>query len=216
MRNQWTVVGFGDSITEAQTGIEHDEDRYLEVLHHLLSERFPETIFQVVNAGVGGNSTREAMQRLERDVLTYAPDWVLLELGGNNHDFRNPSRVVPLTELQTALEQIRTKLPPPIGLAIVTFPPILDDLHCYTPLHLPELEALGGLDRAMEPHRAATRRFAWKYGLPLIDLDAEIRRRSVGEGRLAYTQPDGVHLNIAGNRLLAEMAFHVLAPAFGK
>jgi lysophospholipase L1-like esterase len=38
----------------------------------------------VINAGVPGDTTARAMQRLERDVLAYAPDIVLVTLGGND------------------------------------------------------------------------------------------------------------------------------------
>ncbi len=38
----------------------------------------------VINAGVPGDTTARAMQRLERDVLLKAPDAVLITLGGND------------------------------------------------------------------------------------------------------------------------------------
>ena len=38
----------------------------------------------VINAGVPGDTTASAMQRLERDVLFKAPDLVLITLGGND------------------------------------------------------------------------------------------------------------------------------------
>jgi lysophospholipase L1-like esterase len=38
----------------------------------------------VINAGVPGDTTARALQRLERDVLSYSPDLVLITLGGND------------------------------------------------------------------------------------------------------------------------------------
>jgi len=205
-----TIVGFGDSITEAQTGVADPEDRWLVILERELVRRFPAVAFQIVNAGQGGNSAREAMVRFRDDVLHHRPDWVLLEFGGNNHDYRSPERLVSLAEFKAHLERFRRELPAATRVAVITFPPILDDLHCYTPLHMIELEVQGGLDRAMEPHREMTRWFARTSGFPLIDLDRMIRDRWETEGRLHYTLPDGVHLSRAGNRLLADAVLDVL------
>lgn len=198
-----TVVAFGDSITEAQTGVPDPEERWLAILERGLVRHFPEIGFRVVNAGKGGNSAREAMARFEHDVLRHRPDWVLLEFGGNNHDYRSPERLVSLVEFKQHLERFRRELPAATRVAVITFPPILDELHCYTPLHMIELEVQGGLDRAMESHREMTRWFARTNGFPLIDLDRMIRERWGTEGRLHYTLPDGVHLSPAGNQLLA-------------
>ena len=38
----------------------------------------------VINAGRPGDTTASALQRLEKDVLSYAPDIVLITLGGND------------------------------------------------------------------------------------------------------------------------------------
>jgi lysophospholipase L1-like esterase len=38
----------------------------------------------VINAGVPGDTTASALERLERDVLAYSPDIVLITLGGND------------------------------------------------------------------------------------------------------------------------------------
>ncbi len=73
---QITIVGFGNSITAASTRMPDESKRWLNVLQRSLSEMFPDKKFNVVNAGVGGNSAREAMQRLDRDVLAHNPDFI--------------------------------------------------------------------------------------------------------------------------------------------
>jgi lysophospholipase L1-like esterase len=40
--------------------------------------------FQLINAGVSGNNTREALERMERDVLFYKPDLVIVTFAGND------------------------------------------------------------------------------------------------------------------------------------
>ena len=75
------IVAFGDSITEGRAGGITPEQNWLNLLGQKLGSDF-----ELFNAGVGGNSAREAMGRFEKDVLSHAPDVVLLEFGGNNHD----------------------------------------------------------------------------------------------------------------------------------
>ena len=38
----------------------------------------------VINAGIPGNTTQDALARLDRDVLAHRPDIVLVTLGGND------------------------------------------------------------------------------------------------------------------------------------
>jgi len=70
-----TIVCFGDSLTFG-TGAGPDES-YPSRLASLLGR-------DVINAGVPGNTTAEALQRLEDDVLAHNPRIVLITLGGND------------------------------------------------------------------------------------------------------------------------------------
>ena len=70
-----TIVCFGDSLTYG-TGAGKGLD-YPSQLSELIGR-------PVINAGVPGDTTARALQRLERDVLIKAPDLVLITLGGND------------------------------------------------------------------------------------------------------------------------------------
>jgi lysophospholipase L1-like esterase len=69
------IVCFGDSLTHG-TGASSGKD-YPSQLSKMISR-------PVINAGVSGDTTARALQRLERDVLSYSPDIVLITLGGND------------------------------------------------------------------------------------------------------------------------------------
>ena len=73
------VVVFGASNTERHMPVVHWSD----VLEVGFRARFGRK-FQIINAGVSGNNTREALARMERDVLFYQPDLVIVTLGGND------------------------------------------------------------------------------------------------------------------------------------
>ena len=73
-----TIVGFGNSITQAITGMPDKNKRWLNILKEKLSVNFKGHTFTVINSGMGGNSAREAMARFEKDVVAKDPDVVIL------------------------------------------------------------------------------------------------------------------------------------------
>ncbi|HRU05529.1 MAG TPA: GDSL-type esterase/lipase family protein [Candidatus Brocadiia bacterium] len=208
-----TIVGFGDSITEAVVQTPDPAKRWLNVLAGLLEAAFPGRTFNVVNSGKGGNSAREAMARFDRDVLAHDPDWLLLEFGGNNSGLRQPERAVGLEEFGRHLDDLRRRLPAKTRVMVITFPPVIDEQHAFG--KDPAVVAQGGLDAMVEPYRAATRRFARAHGYPLVDLDRAIREGMGPGDKNRHILKDGVHLNEAGNRLLAELVFEVLRGELG-
>jgi lysophospholipase L1-like esterase len=62
----------------------------------------------VMNAGVPGDTTASALKRLERDVLAFSPDIVLITLGGN--DLKNGvARDVAFKNLERIVNLIRNR-----------------------------------------------------------------------------------------------------------
>jgi lysophospholipase L1-like esterase len=70
-----TIICFGDSLTYG-TGAGPGKD-YPSQLSAMIGK-------PVINAGVPGDTTARALQRLQRDVLDRSPDVVLITLGGND------------------------------------------------------------------------------------------------------------------------------------
>ena len=70
-----TIICFGDSLT-AGTGAGKGMD-YPSQLSQMISK-------PVINAGVSGDTTAEALERLDQDVLSRLPDMVLITLGDND------------------------------------------------------------------------------------------------------------------------------------
>jgi lysophospholipase L1-like esterase len=69
------IICFGDSLTYG-TGASRGRD-YPSQLSKMISR-------PVINAGRPGDTTASALRRLEKDVLSYSPDIVLITLGGND------------------------------------------------------------------------------------------------------------------------------------
>jgi lysophospholipase L1-like esterase len=94
-----TVVAFGDSLVEGRGATPGND--FVSVLSRTLGTR-------IINAGRSGDTTRTALERLDRDVLSRNPKMVIVLLGGN--DFL---RRVPVEEtfanLQKIVERIRDR-----------------------------------------------------------------------------------------------------------
>ncbi len=86
------IICFGDSLT-AGYGAKPGED-YPAVLSNILGQ-------PVINAGVSGHTTRQALERLQADVLDNDPKLVIVQFGGN--DF---FRKIPKNETRDNLDQI--------------------------------------------------------------------------------------------------------------
>lgn len=189
------IVAFGDSITEGKAGGITQEQNWLFLLGKKLGPRF-----ELFNAGVGGNSAREAMARYERDVLAYEPDAILLEFGGNNNDPRNPQRHVDDAEFRQHLLDFRSRLPKNCRVVMITFPPIIDEQHAWRTM-IPG----GKLDDQLQSQRQIVRGFAAENHWPLLDL-----YRLMWDRRYELILPDGVHLNPAGQEFFAEAVYQLI------
>lgn len=80
------ICFFGDSIT--QGSFEIDTCDQLSVYHHRLGEMlkdlFPKMPINIINAGRGGDTTTDALARMERDVLCHHPDITVVYFGTND------------------------------------------------------------------------------------------------------------------------------------
>ena len=72
-----TVVGLGESDMD-------DLQSWLEILRHLLELRRPQDGISVVNQGISGQATDEALGRLVGFILPQQPAWIVCALGGND------------------------------------------------------------------------------------------------------------------------------------
>lgn len=178
-----TVVCFGDSITNRGYPKE-------------LAELFGTNTY---NAGVGGNTTRHALKRLERDVLRLRPDIVVISFATNDSRLAEDHVHVPLAEyeanLNTIVDACKAATIRPV---LCTVPPI--DPSAYFTRHNAEpFEQAGGLAKVLSDYRSAVLRVADQQDIPVVDLSRELRAEP------GWLSNDGVHPTPQGNRLIAEL-----------
>jgi acyl-CoA thioesterase-1 len=179
------IVAFGDSLTAgfgADTG-----KSYPDFLQQDLDRRGYR--YRVVNAGISGETTTDALERLNT-VTALRPAVAIVEFGGNDG-----LRGLPVSTTRANLDQIMAALKESgaqILLAGMTLPPN------YGP------EYIASFQRVYSD-------LAAKYKVALIPFLLE---GVAGTNR--YMQRDGLHPTAEGNRLVAATAMRYLQPLLHK
>lgn len=179
------IVALGDSLT-AGYGLEKSAS-YPMLLQRMLDERGYN--YEVVNAGVSGETSAGAVRRIER-ALDGDVDAVVIALGGNDG-----LRGLPVNDLKKNLSSMVDKAKRKgaiVLLAGMEAPPYLG----------PEYTSA---------FRAAYREVATEQNVIVIPFLLE---GVAGRGDL--NQSDGIHPNEEGARLIAETVFKYLEPTLAK
>ncbi len=180
---KFTIVCLGDSITRAG---------YPGELEKLLG-------FRVINAGVNGNTSREGLARLQKDVLAHKPDLVVLFFGANDGRVDAPKKHVPLAEYENNISTIVDRcIESGAKVVLGTMPPI--DPKPYFTRHVKKkFDAAGGLEKQIGDYRAAALRVGKAKRIPVVDLNQLLLKEP------KWMNADGVHPTEEGNRIIAKL-----------
>lgn len=202
-----TIVALGNSITQAVE--QPDNLRWTSLLGTQFARELPDPSVKIINAGVGGNTSREGLLRIDTDVLSHRPDIVLVEFGGNDATYEE-NRHVNHEEYWDNLDLMRRKIveEAKARMVLLTFTPVINAWHacCQYEYYL----VRGGQDAFIETYRVITRAFAREKGVPLIPIDLALRQAMSTGGNEKIILPDGVHLTADGNGVVARSVFEGL------
>jgi lysophospholipase L1-like esterase len=207
LRNVSRIVMLGDSITQ---GGDHPKG-FVGLIRSGLAAAYKDHPIEVINAGIGGHKATDMSARFAKDVLDRKPDMVMISVGVNDvwHDFRTPDWTGRVPEGNSgrgvALDVFTLHLERMIGLAkeagirVVILSPTLvyEDLNCAE-------------NKRLSRYVDAGERLAKQTGVRYMNLNKPFRdavaayQRQTGPGSLLLTT-DGVHLNDAGNALMANL-----------
>jgi acyl-CoA thioesterase-1 len=196
-----TIVCLGDSVTKAvREGVLPDQT-FCTLLERSLST--PERLVEVVNAGIGGNTTADGWARLERDVLAHRPRYVVLMFGLNDSwidEGRTASRVSVSAyreNLAKMIAAIRDR-----GATVVLMTP--------NPAIAPKYPAERNV--TLKPYVDAVRDLAREEKLELVDVYSRFAELAVEGVDLNSQFTDAMHPNPAGQKLIAELLTTRLRP----
>ena len=85
------IVFAGDSVTDMGSaqpvgeGLFDNVGRsYVRIVENMLSAVYPEVNLRITNSGISGNTSRDLLERFDRDVVSLNPDWVSICIGIND------------------------------------------------------------------------------------------------------------------------------------
>jgi lysophospholipase L1-like esterase len=196
------IVFLGDSITQAGVG----KTGYVTMIKNTLAEKHKDLGIEVIGAGISGNKVPDLQRRLEKDVLAKKPTVVVIYIGINDvwHGENDPARGTPKDKFEAGLKDIIGKIQ--AGGARVVL---------CTPTVIGEKKAGGNkLDKQLDEYAAVSRAVAKETKSQLCDLRKAfvdyLDKNNPDDKEKGVLTSDRVHLNEAGNKLVAETILSVI------
>ncbi|MGD9719867.1 MAG: SGNH/GDSL hydrolase family protein [Pirellulales bacterium] len=203
-----SIVTFGDSTTAPRA---LPDGSPLATYSDLLRQELPSLLGRPVsvhNAGVGGNTTVHAVARLQQDVLSHDPDFVIVQFGVNDAFVVNGSSTPQLpmsayvANMQTIVDGIRSIGAEPILMS----PAPLSYLVWFTAWEYAPYHDRIHENALNQQYAAALSMLAKQYSVTYVDAAAAYYAYWGGEAsRLEDLHLDYVHPNAAGHRLEADL-----------
>ena len=204
------IVAFGDSTTATR-------DTIKAVYAQRLAAELPKRglAAEIINAGIGGNTTADAMARFQRDVVDRKPDLVIMQFGLNDASV-DVWKDRKLTTTRVALEKYRDNLRQMISqlkdrkVRVILMTP---NPMCWTPRmreiygHPPyDPKDPQGFNVLVKDYAAAAREVAREQGVTLVDVHENYQQHAKDPRRsLATLMPDGIHPNDQGQEIITEL-----------
>lgn len=189
------IIFFGDSITQA--GV--NPKGYISVLRDLVKSKGLENKYELVGAGIGGNKVYDLYLRLEDDVLSKDPSTVVIWVGVNDVWHKRSSGTgTDADKFEKFYNAIIKKLKEKNIKVLLCTPAAIGEKTDYS----------NELDGDLNKYAAIIRQIAASNNCQLIDLrkaflDYNLVNNKNNEEKGILTT-DRVHLNDAGNKLVAE------------
>ncbi|WP_232824307.1 GDSL-type esterase/lipase family protein [Paraliobacillus zengyii] len=184
------LVCFGDSITARHEGF--DEPMLTVKLAAKLAN------YHVINAGISGNNTVDAINRLEADVLLREPDLVTVMFGANDAAFH---KMIAIDTYQENLFKIVRTIGPKKTILI-------------TPSPVDESIQFARTNTVLATYAAVVRNVAEKTGAGYIALFSELLACEKYQQKLKGIRNDGLHFGEAGYDYLVDLIIKKLTEEY--
>ena len=189
------IIFFGDSITQA--GV-HPVG-YIQLIGDLAAKEGKQADFEFIGAGIGGNKVYDLYLRLEEDVLTKRPDIVFIYIGVNDvwHKLTNGTGT-DADKFEKFYKALIGKIKAQGATVVLVTPAVIGERTDFS----------NELDGELNHYANIIRKLASEEGLALVDLRKSFlehnKRYNPSNKDSGILTTDRVHLNAAGNKLVAE------------
>lgn len=194
------VIFFGDSLT--QYGV--SPGGYLYLMKRMLKAEHNND-YDFIGAGIAGNKITDLQQRLTRDVIVKSPDIVVVWIGINDvwHKYSHANGTDAATFNATYRNIVQQLRADNIKILLIT-PSVIGERTDRSNLADDELDAYAQI----------VRNIATDFGLTLCDMRELFclyeKMHNPSNAEAGILTHDSVHLNDAGNKLVANELWKVL------
>ncbi|MFK4998876.1 SGNH/GDSL hydrolase family protein [Bacillus sp. N9] len=190
------LVFIGDSITD--TGRRDDPEGmghgYVRLIRDYYAVTVPHLSLEMINKGVSGDRVDDLAARWQRDIIDHKPDWVSISIGINDvwrqlkrpeekQIYRDQFEQIYADLLNQLVSKTRAKI-------ILMEPTVIEE----------NADAIG--NRMLIPYIDAVHRLAKEYGAIIVPTHQAFLTYLAYQSGFPLTT-DGVHMNTAGNLLMA-------------
>jgi lysophospholipase L1-like esterase len=194
------ILFLGDSITQAGAA----PSGYVTIVKEALAKKHPDLGIEVIGAGISGNRVPDLEDRLDRDVIQKKPTLVVIYIGINDVWHSQNGRGTSKSDYEQGLRRIVKRIQEAGARVVLCTPSVIGEKH----------DGTNSLDAMLEEYSQISRTVAADAHARLIDLRKQFvahlkssNKDNAGKGLLT---DDGVHLNAAGNRFVAERMLEAL------
>ena len=190
------IVFLGDSITAGGVSAKG----YVTVIKNHLADKHKDLGIEMIGAGISGNKVPDLQKRLEKDVLAKKPTIVVIYIGINDvwHGESNPANGTSKEKYEAGLKEIIGKIKEAGGRVVLCTPTVIGE----------KKAGANKLDSKLDEYADISRAVAKDTGSQLCDLRKafvdHLAKNNANDKESGILTTDRVHLNDAGNKLVAE------------
>ena len=199
------IVFLGDSITAG--GVR--ENGYVTLVGQALAKQHPDLGVEIIGAGISGNKVPDCQKRLQRDVLDKKPSVVLIYIGINDVWHWNRNVGTTKEDFEKGLVDLIKRCQDAAARVVLCTPSVIGE----------KTDGSNQFDKMLDEYSAISRKVAQQTGADMLDLRQKFLARLTELNKANQEKniltTDGVHLNDAGNRFVADCVLEVLGVAPG-
>lgn len=194
------VIFLGDSIT--QLGAERGG--YIDLIAGMLKAKSLDSKFELTGAGIGGNKVYDLYLRLQNDVLSKKPDIVFIFVGVNDVLNKTWGAGIDADKFELFYRALIRKVKASGAEAIICTPAVIGERTDFSNSHDGDLNKYASIVLALSKEEKCT---LLDFRSLFLNYNLSHNLKNLDQGILTT---DGVHLNRAGNKLVAEAMLELL------
>lgn len=197
------IVFLGDSIT---AGGAQKPNGYIVLIEKALKERHADLGVETIGAGISGNKVPDLQKRVEKDVIAKKPTLVFIYIGINDvwHGEKDPAKGTSKEKFEAGLKEVVGKIRAAGAKTVLCTPTVIGE------------KKAGGnpLDGQLDAYADISRKVAKDTDSRLCDLRVAfvdyLKEHNADDKEKGILTGDRVHLNAAGNKLVADEMLKVI------